>query len=149
MQVVTGIQESAIVWIHYFGTFDETATFENILLACSVIDSFHLHIKFQRVWDRMYHIVLFSMLCRASYIGQTVSHWHTRVSKHLGSSTLPANKSSNPTFTSVLLHLNSTPRAASVHDFKMLSSHVNSDERLTRESLLILKLKTSCPTFLL
>ena len=81
--------------------------------------------------------------CSATYMGQTVRHLHTRVSEHLGVSPLTGSKSSNPTMSSILSHLDSTGHSASLNDFKIISCCSSPDELLIRESLLINKLKPS------
>ena len=90
--------------------------------------------------------VVYSFTCRccsATYLGQTVRHLHIRVSEHLGVSPLTGSKSSNPTMSSILSHLDSTGHSASLNDFKIISCCSSSDELLIRESLLINKLEPS------
>ena len=84
--------------------------------------------------------VVYSFTCRscsATYLGQTVRHLHTRVSQHLGVSLLTGSKSSNPTMSSILSHLDSSGHSASLNDFKIISCCSSPDELLIRESLLI------------
>ena len=57
--------------------------------------------------------------------------------------TLTGSKSSNPTKSSILSHLDSTGHSASLNDFKIISCCSSPDELLIRESLLINKLKPS------
>ena len=90
--------------------------------------------------------VVYSFTCRccsATYLGQTVRHLHTRVSEHLGVSPLTGSKSSNPTMSSILSHLDSTGHSASRNYFMIISCCSTPDELLIRESLLINKLKPS------
>ena len=75
--------------------------------------------------------------CSATYLGQMVRHLHTRISEHLGVSPLTGSKSSNPTMSSVLSHLDSTGHSASLNDFKIICCCSSPDE------LLINKLKPS------
>ena len=66
--------------------------------------------------------VVYSFTCRccsATYLSQTVRHLHTRVSEHLGVSPLTGSKSSNPTMSSILSHLDSTGHSASLNDLKL------------------------------
>jgi hypothetical protein len=62
---------------------------------------------------------------------------------HLGVSPLTGSKSSNPTMSSILSHLDSTGHTASLNDFKIISCCSSPDELLIRESHLINKLKPS------
>ncbi len=97
-----------------------------------------------KIPDALRSCVVYSFKCRCcstSYVGQTVRHIHTRVSKHLGISALTGKTSSSPQLTSIFSHLSHSDHTASFDDFKILSSCSSPDELLVRKSLLISKLK--------
>ena len=84
--------------------------------------------------------------CGALYIGETSRHLHTRVSDHLGISTLTGKKRKCPTPTAILSHHADTGHLISFDDFKIISTCYSVSKLLLRESLLISKLKPSLNT---
>ena len=79
--------------------------------------------------------------CSASYVGQTTRHLHTKISEHLGISSITGKHSTNPAMSSILSHINASGHPANLDDFQILSSSSDSYELMIHESLLINKYK--------
>ena len=80
--------------------------------------------------------------CNALYVGETVRHFHKRISEHMGISGSTGKPLSKP-FSKIRDHHQSSGHPISPDDFSILSSCSSSFELLLRESLLISKLKPS------
>ena len=90
------------------------------------------------------HVYFFTCRsCRASNVGETCIHLHTRVSEHMGISPLTGKKRSNPPLTGILSYHQDTNHPVSFEDFKILSSSSFEYKLLLHESLLRSKLKPS------
>ena len=79
--------------------------------------------------------------CSASYVAQTTRHLHTRMSQHLGMSTIPEKQSTYPAICSIFSDTNASGHPANFHDFQILSSSSDSYELMIHKSLLINKYK--------
>ena len=81
--------------------------------------------------------------CNALYVGQTVRHFHKRISKHMGISAFTGKPLSKPPFSNICDHHQASGHPISPDDFSVLSTCSSCFELLLRESLLISKLKPS------
>ena len=81
--------------------------------------------------------------CNALYVGETVRHFHKRISEHMGISGYTGKPLSKPPFSNIRDHHQSSGHPISPDDFSILSSCSSSFELLLRESLPISKLKPS------
>ena len=81
--------------------------------------------------------------CNALYVGETVRHFHKRISEHMGISGSTGKPLSKPPFSNIRDHHQSSGHPISSDDFSILSSCSSSFELLLRESLLISKRKPS------
>ena len=81
--------------------------------------------------------------CSALYVDQTARHLHTRVSDHLGVSSLTGKKRATSAPSSILAHLSVTGHTASLDEFKVLSTYTSPSELQVREGLLIFIIKPS------
>ena len=79
--------------------------------------------------------------CNALYVGETVRHFHKRISEHMGISGSTGKPISKPPFSNIRDHNQSSGHPISPNDFYILSPCSSSFELLVRESLLISKLK--------
>ena len=79
----------------------------------------------------------------ALHVGETVRHFHKRISEHMGISGYTGKPLSKPPFSNIRDHHQSSGHPVSPDDFSILSSCSSSFELLLRESLLISKLKPS------
>ena len=77
------------------------------------------------------------------YVGETVRHFHKRISEHMEISGSTGKPLSKPPFSKIRDHHQSSGHPISSDDFPILSSCSSSFELLLRESLLISKLKPS------
>ena len=81
--------------------------------------------------------------CNALYVGETVRHFHKRISEHMGILGTTGKPLSKPPFSNIRDHHQSSGHPISPDDFSILSFCSSSFELLLRESLLISKLKPS------
>ena len=72
----------------------------------------------------------------ALYVGETVRHFHKRISEHMGISGSTGKPLSKPPFSNIRDHHQSSGHPISPDDFSILSSCFSSFELLLRESLL-------------
>ena len=79
--------------------------------------------------------------CNALYVGETVRHFHKRISEHMEISGSTGKPLSKPPFSNIRDHHQSYP--ISPNDFSIQPSCSSSFELLLRESLLISELRPS------